>query len=56
VVNPQAKNLVPFFGAAANPVEIQGGGGGDVILTLLREEVVTSLKGVNLKEVLRWRE
>jgi centromeric protein E len=38
--------------AAANPVQIQGGGtGNDVILTPLREECVTSLKSV--KEVLK---
>jgi len=43
--------LAPPSMAAANPVQIQGGGGGDVILTPLREEVVTSLKGV--KEVLK---
>ena len=43
--------LAPPGLAAANPVQIQGGGGGDVILTPLREEVVTSLKGV--KEVLK---
>jgi centromeric protein E len=39
--------------AAANPVEIQGGGGGDVILTPLREEVVASFKGVKDSEVLK---
>ncbi|KIL66902.1 hypothetical protein M378DRAFT_185909 [Amanita muscaria Koide BX008] len=49
--------LAPPSSAAANPVQIQGsgsllkGGNSDVILTPLREEVVTSLKGV--KEVLR---
>ena len=43
--------LAPPGLAAANPVQIQGGGGGDVILSPLREEVVTSLKGV--KEVLK---
>lgn len=44
--------LAPPSMAAANPVQIQGGAGGtDVILTPLREEVVTSLKGV--KEVLK---
>ena len=43
--------LAPPGLAAANPVQIQGGGGADVILTPLREEVVTSLKGV--KEVLK---
>ena len=43
--------LAPPGLAAANPVQIQGGGGGDIILTPLREEVVTSLKGV--KEVLK---
>ena len=43
--------LAPPGLAAANPVQIQGGGGGDVILTPLREEVVTSFKGV--KEVLK---
>ena len=36
--------------AKASPVQIQGGTGGDVILMLLREEVVMSLKGV--KDVL----
>ncbi|KAF9458828.1 kinesin-domain-containing protein [Collybia nuda] len=40
--------LAPPSSAAANPVQIQGGGsGGDVVLTPLREEVVTSLKGGN---------
>lgn len=43
--------LAPPTMAAANPVQIQGGSGGDVILTPLREEVVTSLKSV--KEVLK---
>ncbi len=43
--------LAPPSLAAANPVQIQGGSGGDVILTPLREEVVTSLKSV--KEVLK---
>ena len=43
--------LAPPGLAAANPVQIQGGGGGDVILSPLREEVVTSFKGV--KEVLK---
>jgi centromeric protein E len=43
--------LAPPGLAAANPVQIQGGGGADVILTPLREEVVTSLNGV--KEVLK---
>jgi centromeric protein E len=44
--------LAPPSMAAANPVQIQGGAGGtDVVLTPLREEVVTSLKGV--KEVLK---
>ena len=43
--------LAPPSMAAASPVQIQGGSGGDVILTPLREEVVTSLKGV--KEVLK---
>jgi centromeric protein E len=44
--------LAPPSMAAANPVQIQGGvNGGDMILTPLREEVVTSLKGV--KEVLK---
>ncbi|KAH6893650.1 kinesin [Coprinopsis sp. MPI-PUGE-AT-0042] len=44
--------LAPPSMAAANPVQIQGGAGGtEVILTPLREEVVTSLKGV--KEVLK---
>ncbi|TFK26830.1 kinesin-domain-containing protein [Coprinopsis marcescibilis] len=43
--------LAPPSSAAANPVQIQGGVNGDVILAPLREEVVTSLKGV--KEVLK---
>ncbi len=44
--------LAPPTVAKANPVQIQGGtGGNDVVLAPLREEVVTSLKGV--KEVLR---
>ncbi|KAH0579094.1 Kinesin-related protein 11 [Termitomyces sp. J132] len=43
--------LAPPASAAKNPVQLQGGPGNDVILTPLREEVVTSLKGV--KEVLR---
>ncbi|KAF8625919.1 hypothetical protein AX17_006645 [Amanita inopinata Kibby_2008] len=43
--------LAPPGVAAASPVQIQGGNGKDVLLTPLREEVVTSLKGV--KEVLR---
>ena len=43
--------LAPPSAASSNPVQLQGGPGGDVILTPLREEVVTSLKGV--KEVLR---
>ena len=43
--------LAPPGVAAANPVQIQGGVGSDVTLSPLREEVVTSLKGV--KEVLR---
>lgn len=43
--------LAPPMMAKATPVQIQGGAGGDVILTPLREEVVTSLKGV--KEVMR---
>lgn len=43
--------LAPPTMAAANPVQIQGGGSTDIILTPLREEVVTSLKGV--KEVLK---
>lgn len=43
--------LAPPMAAKASPVQIQGGAGGDVILTPLREEVVTSLKGV--KEVMR---
>ena len=42
--------LAPPTSAAANPVQIQGIGG-DMTLTPLREEVVTSLKGV--KEVLK---
>ncbi|KAG6853094.1 hypothetical protein C0991_006927 [Blastosporella zonata] len=43
--------LAPPSSAAKNPVQIQGGVGNEVVLTPLREEVVTSLKGV--KEVLR---
>ncbi|KAG6873718.1 hypothetical protein C0995_012182 [Termitomyces sp. Mi166 len=43
--------LAPPASAAKNPVQLQGGPGNDVILAPLREEVVTSLKGV--KEVLR---
>jgi len=43
--------LAPPMMAKANQVQIQGGAGGDVILTPLREEVVTSLKGV--KDVLK---
>lgn len=44
--------LAPPVVAKANPVQIQGGtGGNEVILSPLREEVVTSLKGI--KEVLR---
>ncbi|KAG6828443.1 hypothetical protein H0H92_007970 [Tricholoma furcatifolium] len=43
--------LAPPSSAAKNPVQIQGGAGSEIILTPLREEVVTSLKGV--KEVLR---
>lgn len=43
--------LAPPSTAAANPVQIQGGLGGDLILTPLREEVITSLRGV--KEVLK---
>ncbi|KAF9483551.1 kinesin-domain-containing protein [Pholiota conissans] len=43
--------LAPPMMAKASPVQIQGGAGGDVILAPLREEVVTSLKGV--KEVMR---
>ncbi|KAG6895392.1 hypothetical protein C0992_001525 [Termitomyces sp. T32_za158] len=43
--------LAPPTSAAKNPVQIQGGLGNEVILAPLREEVVTSLKGV--KEVLR---
>ncbi|RDB19175.1 Kinesin-like protein KIN-7L, partial [Hypsizygus marmoreus] len=44
--------LAPPTSAAKNPVQIQGGGSsGEVVLVPLREEVVTSLKGV--KEVLR---
>jgi centromeric protein E len=42
--------LAPPSSAAANPVQIQGIGG-ELILSPLREEVVTSLKGV--KEVLK---
>ncbi|GLB38799.1 putative TRAFAC class myosin-kinesin ATPase superfamily, kinesin family protein [Lyophyllum shimeji] len=43
--------LAPPTSAAKNPVQIQGGVGNEIILAPLREEVVTSLKGV--KEVLR---
>ena len=44
--------LAPPSIAAANPVQIQGGSGGtEVVLAPLREEVVTSLKGV--KDVLK---
>lgn len=43
--------LAPPSMAAANPVQIQGGAGSDILLTPLREEVVISLKGV--KEVLK---
>ncbi|KAG6836893.1 hypothetical protein H0H93_001724 [Arthromyces matolae] len=43
--------LAPPSSAAKNPVQIQGGAGNDILLTPLREEVVTSLKGV--KEVLQ---
>ena len=43
--------LAPPMSAKANPVQIQGGAGGDIILSPLREEVVTSLKGV--KDVLK---
>ncbi len=44
--------LAPPVVAKANPVQIQGGmGGTDIVLSPLREEVVTSLKGV--KEVLK---
>ncbi|RDB19180.1 Kinesin-like protein KIN-7N [Hypsizygus marmoreus] len=44
--------LAPPTSAVKNPVQIQGGGsGGEIVLAPLREEVVTSLKGV--KEVLR---
>jgi len=43
--------LTPPSMAAANPVQIQGHSGNDVVLTPLREEVVTSLKSV--KEVLK---
>ncbi|KXN83381.1 Kinesin-related protein 11 [Leucoagaricus sp. SymC.cos] len=43
--------LAPPSMAAANPVQIQGGTGNDIILAPLREEVVTSLKSV--KEVLK---
>jgi len=43
--------LTPPMMANASLVQIQGEAGGDVILTPLREEVVTSLKGV--KEILR---
>ncbi|KAF4617204.1 hypothetical protein D9613_006327 [Agrocybe pediades] len=43
--------LAPPMMAKANQVQIQGGAGGDIILAPLREEVVTSLKGV--KDVLK---
>lgn len=44
--------LAPPMMAKANQVQIQGGAaGGDIILSPLREEVVTSLKGV--KDVLK---
>lgn len=44
--------LAPPVVAKANPVQIQGGmDGTDIVLSPLREEVVTSLKGV--KEVLK---
>ncbi|ESK96372.1 kinesin-like protein [Moniliophthora roreri MCA 2997] len=43
--------LAPPMGGSGSQVQIQGGTGMEVILTPLREEVVTSLKGVN--EVLR---
>ncbi|KJA20164.1 hypothetical protein HYPSUDRAFT_142672 [Hypholoma sublateritium FD-334 SS-4] len=43
--------LAPPMMAKATPVQIQGGAGGDVVLAPLREEVVTSLKGV--KEVMK---
>lgn len=45
--------LAPPGSARSHPVQIHGGtgGGGEVVLAPLREEVVTSLKGV--KEVLR---
>ncbi|RDB26446.1 Kinesin-like protein KIN-7L [Hypsizygus marmoreus] len=44
--------LAPPTSAVKNPVQIQGGGSnGEIVLAPLREEVVTSLKGV--KEVLR---
>ncbi|KAF7298939.1 Kinesin-like protein [Mycena indigotica] len=44
--------LAPAAGAGqAKGVEIQGGGGGEVVLSGLREEVVTSL--ANVREVLR---
>ena len=43
--------LAPPGVAAVSPVQIQGGIGTDITLSPLREEVVTSLKGV--KEVLR---
>lgn len=38
--------LAPPGSSQTNPVQIQGAAGGDIILTPLREEVVTSLKGV----------
>ncbi|KAK7015916.1 Kinesin-like protein kip2 [Paramarasmius palmivorus] len=43
--------LAPPMGGSGSQVQIQGGGGMEVVLTPLREEVVTSLKGVN--EVLK---
>ncbi|PCH40175.1 kinesin-domain-containing protein [Wolfiporia cocos MD-104 SS10] len=43
--------LAPPSSAVAHPVQIQGAAGGGVLLAPLREEVVTSLKGVH--EVLR---
>ncbi|KAL0572588.1 Kinesin-like protein kip2 [Marasmius crinis-equi] len=43
--------LAPPGSGSGNQVQIQGGNGAEIILSPLREEVVTSLKGVN--EVLR---
>jgi centromeric protein E len=43
--------LAPPSSTTSNLVQLQGGAGSEVVLTPLREEVVTSLKGV--KEVLK---